>query len=210
MIVSGTIVGYDPGGNKRHGVALLLMNNEIIDGIETKTFNTAAEVIRFFKDCKQLIGLGVDTLTCWSTGQSGWRPADRWLREEYKNVRNSVVSPNGLYCSMALNGMIVLLSVRDKNRDIFITETHPKVLYYHLTKQKYNYDKNGKMDRWLSDHLGQPLKTANEDEWDAAFSAYAAFQSLTRAWERDLHQLPTNNNESIVYPCGITFFFWPE
>jgi hypothetical protein len=157
-----------------------------------------------------LIGIGVDTLTCWSTGESGWRPADRWLREKYKEVRNSVVPPNGLRCSMALNGMVVLLSARDRNLDLFITETHPKVLFWSLTRQKYNYDQNDGMNRWLSGYLGQPIKTANENEWDAAFSAYAAFQSLTRVWTRDLHQLPKKDGESIVYPCGVTFFVWPE
>ena len=210
MTISGKIVGYDPGGNKRHGVALLLIDNGKIVGVETKTFITAEQVISFLNDCGHLVGLGVDTLTCWSTGESGWRPADRWLREKYREVRNSVVTPNGLYGAMVLNGMLVLLSARDRNMGFFITETHPKVLFWSLTKKRYNYDQKDEMDRCISDYLGQSVKTANEHEWDAAFSAYAAFQSLTRAWTRDLHQLPKKNGESIIYPCGVTFFFWPE
>ena len=61
-------------------------------------------------------GIGVNTLTAWSTGRAGWRPADRWLRYRYPEVRNSVASPNSLFGSMALNGMSVLMSLRTIQR----------------------------------------------------------------------------------------------
>jgi hypothetical protein len=47
MTVSGTIFGYDPGGNQCHGVALLSIDNGKIDKLETKTFITAEQVLRF-------------------------------------------------------------------------------------------------------------------------------------------------------------------
>jgi hypothetical protein len=36
------------------------------------------------------------------TGPGGWRPADRWLRETYPVIRNSVMPLNGLAGSMSL------------------------------------------------------------------------------------------------------------
>jgi hypothetical protein len=212
MTISGRIFGYDPGGNNCHGVALLNIDNGKVYEVNIQTFSTAEQVIRYLEDCGPIIGLGVDTLTCWSTGESGWRPADRWLRGQYSEVRNSIVTPNGLYGAMALNGMAVLFLARNINRELFITETHPKVLYWSLTQQRYSYKNHrDEMDRWLSGLLGKPLKTNNAHEWDAAFSAYAAFKSLTQGWTTDLHDLPKGNDERIVYPCGAkTFFVWPE
>ena len=52
------------------------------------------------------------------------------------------MSPNGLYGSMGLNGVAVLIALRQRFPDMLITETHPKVFHWHLYKQKYDYAKN--------------------------------------------------------------------
>ena len=67
------------------------------------------------------------------------------------------------------------------------------------------------MDGFLSSKLGGlNLKTCNDDEWDAAVSAYALFMGITGTWKCDLHKLPIENDERIVKPCGKTFYFWPS
>jgi hypothetical protein len=78
------------------------------------------------------LSIGIDTLTMLSTGDSGWRPADRLLRAQYPDVRNSVVNPNYLKGSMALSGLAVSHELRNEFTDIAIIETHPKVLYFEL------------------------------------------------------------------------------
>ena len=108
--------------------------------VTTKTLQTAEDVVRSILGGERPMGLGVDTLTCWGTGHSGWRPADCWLRDRYCTVKDSIVAPNSLYGAMSLNGMAVLLTVRQAFPDIFVTETHPKVLYYALlATSAYDY-----------------------------------------------------------------------
>ena len=138
--ITGTIFGYDPGGNKKHGVAKLEVVENRIREVEKSTLDTAEKVIEYIGNTDSLIGLGVDTLTCWSTGGGGWRPADRWLRQTCPEVINSIMSPNRLCGSMSLNGMTVLIILREKKPDLFITETHPKVLLRHITGEKYDYE----------------------------------------------------------------------
>lgn len=211
MNISGNIVGYDPGGNFGHGIATLLVDRGKIQKASVQTLKTVEQVIEILESIESLIGIGVDTLTCWSTGDSGWRPADRWLRIKYPQVKNSIVSPNGLYGSMGLNGMAVLFFMKKLYPDLFITETHPKILFWFLTRERYDYSKNKDlMDKHLRLILEVSLAPKNEHEWDAAISAYAALSSLKGIWKRNLHELPAKDDERIISACGKTYYFWPE
>lgn len=209
--ISGIIAGHDPGGNNAHGFALLQIKDGKPESIITKTLYTAESVIGELL-AHDVIGLGVDTLSCWCTGRSGWRSADLWLRDKYPEVRGSVVNPNNLSGSMALNGMSVLIEARKRWPMVAISETHPKVLYYALVGRKHDYDNNpAHMDDFLSAALnGIELQTSNDHEWDAAISAYATMMGLTGAWENDLHELQAENDCRTVHPCGETYYFWPN
>jgi len=62
---------------------------------------------------KYHVAAGIDTLTVLSMGNSGWRAADRWLREQYPHVQNSVVNPNYLhYASAVCEGEFVMPSTK--------------------------------------------------------------------------------------------------
>lgn len=208
---TGIIVGYDPGGDGAHGVALLSIDADRTISVATETFKTTEAVIAYMERLSPLLALGVDTLTCWSTGPGGWRPADRWLRARYQAVRNSVMTPNGLAGSMGINGMSVLLAMRRKSPQLIVVETHPKVLYWALERKKYNYA-SGKieMEKVLCDAHAATVATANEHEWDAAISAFAAACGVRRRWTNDLHTLPTAPGERLISPCGATNYYWPE
>jgi hypothetical protein len=78
------------------------------------------QVIEYIEALGSIDALGVDTMTCWSTGRGGWRPADRWLRERYTDVRNSVMTPNGLAGSMGLNGKCALIESLQRRLDLVI------------------------------------------------------------------------------------------
>ena len=156
------------------------------------------------------LSIGIDTLTMLSTGDSGWRPADRWLRAQYPDVRNSVVNPNYLKGSMALSGLAVSHELRNEFTDIAIIETHPKVLYFELCGRRYSYeDDQLRMNRDLGTRLALTTNTKTDHEWDAAISAFAAFQSPTKRWTYGLHALPIANGESLVPIAGDTHFYWP-
>jgi hypothetical protein len=208
--INGTIVGYDPGGNNKNGLAFLTVKDSKPDKILIKTLPNPESVIGEILNIGNIIGLGVDTLSCWSTGDGGWRPADTWLRAKYQKVQNGVATPNYLSGAMSINGMSVLIEVAKNLRGIILSETHPKVLYYALTQKKYYYaNDSDKMNIFLSDKLDLKITTKNDHEWDAAISAYALFMGVTGAWKFDLHKLDIRANERIVKPCGKTYYYWP-
>ena len=210
--MTGTIVGYDPGGNGKHGVARATVRDGEIVKVTTETLGDVEDVIASVLDLGTPLGVGVDTLTCWATGPSGWRPADCWLRRHYRDVRHSVASPNSLYGAMSLSGMAVLVAVRQAFPDVFVTETHPKVLYYARFKERYNY--NGPnisvMNKRLRQLLAVDFVPHNEHEWDAAMSILPVVRGLDGTWQRDLHALPTASEKRLVQPCGRTAYMWPE
>jgi hypothetical protein len=208
---SGLVVGYDPGGNGAHGVAELQFEDGEATTLSMRTLETTEDVISVIEGLPSLAALGVDTLTCWATGVSAWRPADRWLRQRYKPVQGSVMTPNGLFGSMGLNGMSVLIAARLRFADVLITETHPKVLYWQLSGRKYEYQTSKTtMNGLLAGALGISVTSETEHEWDAAVSAFAALQAILRRWPHDLHELPTVKGERLITPCGTTHYFWPE
>jgi hypothetical protein len=216
---SGTIAGYDPGGNHCHGLALLEFKDGACKSFNVDTLETAEEVILELQMLRGLNAIGIDTLAAWATGLSGWRPADHWLRNKYKNedvnkypsVLPSVVSPNGLYGSMSVNGMSVLIKARETFPLVQITETHPKVLYYALTKKKYAYDEESHdMDNMLSHHLGLEVATKNDHEWDAMVSALAAYSGISGAWTHDLFHEHSDGLYRMIYPAGEASYYWPE
>ena len=139
--MTGGVVGYDPGGNRKHGFARAEIRDGKIVAVTTETLHSAEDVVQSILGSEEPLGLGIDTLTCWSTGHSGWRPADRWLRQHphYRAVRRSIIAPGGLAGAMSINGMAVVAAVRRAFPDIFVTETHPKVLCYRLCKRRYDY-----------------------------------------------------------------------
>lgn len=81
MKLTGTILGYDPGGNSSHGVAFVNYEQGSLISARVITLKTANDVIEAASSVNDLIAIGIDTLTYWSTGPSGWRPADRWLKK---------------------------------------------------------------------------------------------------------------------------------
>lgn len=216
--LSGHIIGYDPGGNGKHGFAVLRVQKAKPKSLTTKKLRDAEEVITHIEDAGSLVALGIDTMTCWCTGKSGLRPADQWLDETYSG--NSVVSPNGMYGSMGINGMAVVFNTR-KDPKIgggigapSVTETHPKVLYQEVWGEQSAYPEYGdvpQMNRALEEELGIPVETASDHEWDAAVSTLAALRGLTGKWDFDLHRdLDWEPDGRMVKPCGETHYFWPK
>jgi len=113
---------------------------------------------------------------------------------------------------MSVNGMALLVAARQALPDIFVTETHPKVLYYALFKEKHDFNgpnrsvMNSRLSRLLD---GVDVAPQNEHEWDAAISVFAVVRGLL-GLSRDLHALPTDHDETVVQPCGRTAYVWPE
>jgi len=205
------IIGYDPGGNGNHGVACLTVNADFSSvSIACSSVETVEDAIGWASSHSQIIGVGIDTLTRWATGRSGWRPADLWLRKHYPAVQRSVASPNSLFGSMPVGGMCFMSWARAVP-GIVISETHPKVAYYALNREVFDWTHRGeRMVDWLGEQMGVRLAVDSEHEFDAALSAYAVRQGMAGRWTVDLHEIPAQEGESIVEPFGPSKFFWPQ
>ena len=210
--MTGTVIGYDPGGDCKHGLARATVRDGDIVSVTTKTLRNVEDVVASILDIETPLGVGIDTLTCWGTGRSGWRPADRWLRQRYPDVQNSIQAPNSLYGAMSVSGMALLVAVRQAFPGIFVTETHPKVLYHTQFNQRYDYNgpNTSVMNKRLSRLLAVDVAPQNEHEWDSAISILPVVRGLHGLWQRDLHGLPTDSDERLVQPCGRTAYVWPE
>lgn len=232
----GCYLGYDPGGNKDprrrkgHGVAILRVEGVSVEP-DFATLGTVQEVLEWFDEkaaeCA-IRGVGIDTLTYWSAARSGWRGADLWLRQKYRDVVHSVAAPNSLYGAMSVNGMFVLRRLRCMQPRMFVTETHPKVLYHALRNGEYIYLGDGEVlpdkpksgveysglqrrNEWLASECpfaGSSVEMPTDDhQWDALVSAWAVHVSKPRKWT-DLvgHEDPT----MLDFPAGSTEYRWPD
>lgn len=204
-------LGYDPGGGGAHGVAAIDDRQVSCD-----TVPTAEHAIRWFRQrCQgcEPKAFGIDTLTLWSTGPAGWRPADRALRAAYPGVAASVTAPNSLYGAMPINGMAVALALRNEFKKLRVTETHPKVLYSVLSKSKYDFaERRDHMVQALVEWVALgPCAVGSEHAWDALVSAFAAREWDKGRWSNDLHQLPCEEGESLIRPQELEpHYAWPE
>jgi hypothetical protein len=214
--MSRRFAGYDPGGDGAHGVADLIVDDSgRVVHVQASDVQTADDALSFLYagTAEQITtGVGVDTLTEWCLGPSGWRPADVWLRQTYPTVANSVASPNSLFGAMGLNGMGVLVALRAANPHLVVSETHPKLLYFDLTKQKYDWETAGRqMSAWLTSLLGIPVTPTSGHAFDALLSAWACANGVIGRWHRDLHQpiVGLSPRGRMVRPVGSTNYFWP-
>ncbi|MQG75905.1 MAG: DUF429 domain-containing protein [SAR202 cluster bacterium] len=203
-------IGYDPGGNGKHGVALLEVGSTDERKLKVYTGKYGFEVVDWIRDnCSMTpMAIGIDTLLTWDLSTSGWRQADLALRERYPVVRSSVASPNSLYGSMSIQGAALALAIRALWPSIVITETHPKVLYHALSNHKHDWRNAAtEMTGWLFQEFGiLPMDIEDDHQWDAAISAVAAYQGYIGIWEMDLVSLA----DDFIFPVPETKYFWPE
>jgi hypothetical protein len=197
-------LGFDPGGGDGFGVAVLDGNAP-----RAATVSSVAEAVQWaVEQCgdQMPVAAGIDSLLHWSDGRAGWRPADKKLREAYPAVRSSVVSPNGLYGSMAIGGMALALRLRHRCPGILLNETHPKVLMHARGAAPYTDDAPSEAIKWFAKQAGLALPGgATGHELDALVSAWATREGLAQDWP-DL----VTDDPSLVFPAGPVSYLWPE
>lgn len=206
---SRIFLGYDPGGIGANGAAILTISPERVPEVRVGTFDHVDEVLRWFRTRaadQTPEAAGIDSFLSWSSGRSGWRPMDEYLRQEFPRVRNSVFSSNSAAGSMAIQGMGMAIRLRQVWPTIHLNETHPKVLYYALAQRRY-YSGDA-LVQWLVNLVGldDPPAITNDHEWDALISAWATLQGLDGTWCRNL--MPENHD--MLIPSGRVSYFWPD
>jgi hypothetical protein len=81
--LSGWVLGYDPGGNGKHGVAAVRVRGGQALHLRSTTRETVEDALTWLAQYPKPLGLGIDTLLAWSSGRNGDRPADCTLRDCY-------------------------------------------------------------------------------------------------------------------------------
>jgi len=204
MAESGAFLGFDPGGERSFGIAVLY---DAV--IKATTVSSVADAIDWIvRECKskEPIAAGIDTLLHWCDGPGGWRPADRLLRAAYPAARSSILSPNGLYGSMGIGGMALALRLRQRWPSILLNETHPKVLAFSLRGERHRDDDPTAGIAWFARYAGLDLTHAGTGhDFDAVLSAWATREGLSQGWA-DL----VTDDRSLLFPAGTVSYLWPE
>jgi predicted nuclease with RNAse H fold len=206
------ILGYDPGGKKANGLALLHIAENGTLRAWLHTCNSVDQALEWVQEQIRQHGfetvdaVGIDTYLSWSTQASGWRPMDEYLKEAFPEVAKSVFSSNSARGSMAVQGMAMALRLRHIWPEIRLNETHPKILYYALSNQVYSFGEP--MIRWLTGLLDPPPRVTigNEHQWDALLSAWATWKGLQGFWSGDLMDM---NGDRLLLPAGQVSYYWP-
>ena len=196
-------LGFDPGGGSHFGVAAL-----VGDQGETAAVSSVSAALMWAKErCgpSSPRAAGVDTLLHWSDGPGGWRPADKKLRSSYPKAANSVISPNGLYGSMAIGGMALAIRLRGQWKDIRLNETHPKLLVHALGGARYTDNNAAGAIAWLAKQSGlDTSRVGSGHELDALLSAWATREGIRGNWG-DLAQ----EEPALIFPAGRVMYLWP-
>ncbi|MBT1159073.1 DUF429 domain-containing protein [Aminobacter anthyllidis] len=210
------ILGFDPGGEKKFGCVIMDLEGNSLDSYIAESVDDA--IAWTFKSVggAQPVAAGIDTLLFWQSTKSGWRGADQYLRSAYPACRSSILCANGLYGSMSVQGAVLAHRLRQKWPKILLTETHPKVLWHHITAGA-EYPRNWQdgvpepVASWLQRSEIDAPSIAGEDEFDALLSAWAAGQAYKKNWTRDLSELPASNqNSENIYLVQDINYFWPD
>lgn len=196
-------LGFDPGGDRRFGVALLAE-----DCVKASTVSTVNDAVKWAVDecgSRQPIAAGIDTLLHWATTKSGMRPCDLQLRRKYSDARNSVMAPNSLYGAMAIGGMALAFRLREKWPKLDLNETHPKVLLRAHWSDRYDPKTVSAAIQRFAQRVGIECTFEGEHEFDAVLSAWATRKGLADGWT-DIVEISAD----LLFPAGPVRYLWPE
>jgi hypothetical protein len=203
-MTNDVFLGFDPGGTDRFGAAIIHGS-----AVRAATVSSVAAAMRWaLQECgpREPVAAGIDTMLHWCDGPGGWRPADAKLRAAYPAARSSVLSPNGLYGSMAIGGMALALRLHQRWRSMLLNETHPKVLAFALRHKRHSDSDPLAAVAWFAEHSGLDLpQLSSGDELDAVLSAWATREGLSKGWAN----LVTDDT-ALIFPAGQASYLWPE
>jgi hypothetical protein len=199
-------LGFDPGGRRKFGVALLQGENA-----SASTCSGVGEAVSWaLNECRKTkpVAAGIDTLLHWSTDNGGMRNADRWLRDTYPKARSSVMCPNSLYGAMPVGGMGLALELRRHLPNIRLNETHPKLLFYAISGKRYRPADLAGAVEWFANYSSLTIigDISNDDQFDALLSAWATREGYADGWQ-DLVSPDVNDQ---IFPVGEVNYLWPR
>jgi hypothetical protein len=115
-------IGVDPGGKDAFGLAILKDDGRF----STYCLSCADEAIRYIRE--RPAGIGIDAPMWWSSGPSGDRLADQWIRKRHKIHAGTVQAANSLRGAALVQGVLFAERARQLFPAVPITESHPKAV----------------------------------------------------------------------------------
>jgi predicted nuclease with RNAse H fold len=150
-----------------------------------------------------VLGLGVDAPLWWSSGPSGGRKADQWLRRTYGLSGGEVQAANSLRGAALVQGVLFVARMREHRPGVRATEAHPKALLKAL-----------RLETW--DSIAETLSVlapepTTEHERDAVVAAIAARKGFEGRWTHDLSRdRNPSEQDPDAYWLAPVRHYWPE
>lgn len=195
-------IGADPGGKGNFGLAILRSNGVV----KTYCVDCTDEAVQIVVQqvTSKPDGVGVDAPLWWSSGRSGDRQSDKWLRTRYGLPGGQVQAANSLRGAALVQGAMFVQRMREHFPGIGVTETHPKAVWKALKM------KSGSA---FATHFGVEAKLRNDQahESDAVISAVAAREGFEGRWLNDLGRTRyASEQDPSTYWLAPIHYFWPE
>jgi predicted nuclease with RNAse H fold len=194
-------IGADPGGLRNFGVAILRGDGSV----HTFCVDCADHAIAGI--CERVetapAGVGVDAPLWWSSGNSGGRIADEWLRKKYCLKGGNVQAANSLRGAALIQGAMFVHRIRAKFPGVPVTETHPKAV---LMARKMDADA-------FCQRFSVTRQSADgpDHERDAIVSAVAAREGFEGHWPNDLSlKRYESEMDPATYWLAPVHYYWFE
>ena len=180
-----------------------------LDGaVASKRFSCAREAVTWVDEMNvEPLGVGVDAPLWWSSGISGARHADQWLRDRYPKARNSVMFINSIFGGVLIQGFLFAAELRRRFPSVPVTEAHPKLVLH--ARERLFADLASEFGLRADSGI---LDEANDDRRDAVIAALAAREGFSGNWTRDLARLDSLCGEQIASERALSpvNYWWFE
>lgn len=201
MNAAGSVwIGADPGGKGNFGIAILTDKSQP----QLLSVDCADQAIAFVRGHidHPPAGVGVDAPLWWSSGQSGDRSADQWLRNRYGLSGGEVQTTNSLRGAALTQAAMFVQRMREIYPGVPVTESHPKALVKALSKGDWTA---------FADRFQVKVSPGNDHERDALIAAVSAREGFKGRWARDLSidRLPAEQDPRSYWLAPV-HYFWPE
>lgn len=204
--------GADPGGANGFGVALLRADGSF----ETGVVSCADDAMVWLCDrVETILAAAIDAPLWWSSGKSGERTADIFVREclhkaGAKDIGGTVQSANSLRGAVLIQGVLLATALRQRWRELPITEAHPKALLKAIWPQAPKGASLWEEIAKCYGLTGAPLESEREHERDALLAAVAAREGYQRKWTRDLaRERSKSEQDPASMAWGPVSYWWP-
>ena len=205
--------GADPGGANAFGVALLGPDGSF----ESAVVSCADDATKWLsRKAVTILAAGIDAPLWWSSGNSGDRAADQFLREQFNLSGGTVQAANSLRGAVLIQGALLAMGLRRQSPNLAITEAHPKALlkalWPDLSKSERPWEKIAKRFRLEGP---EPDDDERKDKRDALLAAVAAREGSAGLWKCDLALCERPKEEQDpqdpdAVPWGPVHYWWPE